>query len=72
MLKWNPTDIPNLTCGREIKSRSIWTFRRDIPDNNIFTDNCTQCINYSLFDPLLRWWHHNIGLEFEDFNKIVS
>ena len=26
----------------------------------------------SIFDPFLRWWHHNIGLEYQNFEKIVS
>ena len=26
----------------------------------------------SLFDPILRWWRHNMRLGFQDFEKIVS
>ena len=34
------------------------------PDFNIFTVSCTWYTNLSLFDPILEWWHHNMGLEF--------
>ena len=41
------------------------------PDFNIFTATCAWYTNLSLFDLILRWWHHDVGLKFQDFKKIV-
>ena len=42
------------------------------PDFNIFMASCTWYTNLSLSDPILKEWRHNIGLEFSNFQKIVS
>ena len=28
--KWNQDDTSNITCGRKIKTRSIWNFRGNV------------------------------------------
>ena len=50
-----------------LSEKIFWTKVIVVPDFNIFTASYIWYTNLSLFEPILRWWHH----KFQDFERIV-
>ena len=49
----------------------IWS-KVIVLDFYIFTASCTWYTSSNLFDSILRWEHHNMGLDFQHIEKIIS